>query len=28
MTRAVIEKYIAHHRDITHGPAQLEIKLR
>jgi putative transposase len=28
MTRAVIEKYIEHHRDITQGPAQLEIKLR
>jgi len=28
MTRAVIEKYIEHHRDITHGPAQLDFKLR
>ena len=28
MTRAVVERYIQHHRDITHGPAQLEFKLR
>ena len=28
MTRAVIEKYIEHHRDITQGPAQLDFKLR
>lgn len=28
MTRSVIEKYIKNHKDITHGPAQLEIKLR
>ena len=28
MTRAVIERYIHHHRDITHEPAQLEFKLR
>ena len=28
MTREVIEKYIAHHRDFEQGPAQLEFKLR
>ena len=28
MTRDVIRKYIEHHRDLTQGPAQLEIKLR
>jgi len=28
MTRAIIEKYIRHHRDLTQGPAQLEFKLR
>jgi len=28
MTRSVIEKYIKNHKHITHGPAQLEIKLR
>lgn len=28
MTRDVIEKYIAHHRDLEQGPAQLDLKLR
>ena len=28
MTRDVIEKYIEHHRDLTQGPAQLDLKLR
>lgn len=28
MTRAVIEQYIAHLRDLTQGPAQLDFKLR
>ncbi|HQM30876.1 MAG TPA: IS200/IS605 family transposase [Syntrophales bacterium] len=28
MTRSVIERYIKNHKHITHGPAQLEIKLR
>jgi len=28
MTRAVIEKYIHHHKDITKGPAQPDFKLR
>ncbi|UCG64204.1 MAG: transposase [Deltaproteobacteria bacterium] len=28
MTRDVIEKYIEHDRDLTQGPAQLELKLR
>ena len=28
MPRDVIRKYIGHHRDLTQGPAQLEIKLR
>ena len=28
MTREVVEKYIEHHRHITQGPAQLELKLR
>ena len=28
MTRDVIERYIAHHRDLEQGPAQLVLKLR
>jgi len=28
MTREIIERYIAHHRDFKQGPAQLELKLR
>jgi putative transposase len=28
MTREVVEKYIKHHRNITQGPAQLDLKLR
>ena len=28
MTRSVIEAYVKNHKDITHGPAQLEMKLR
>ena len=28
MTREVVEKYIEHHRDLTQGPAQLDLKLR
>ena len=28
MTRQVIERYIAHHRDLEQGPAQLDLKLR
>jgi putative transposase len=27
-TREVVEKYIEHHRNITQGPAQLDLKLR
>lgn len=28
MTREVVEKYIEHHRGLTQGPAQLDLKLR
>jgi putative transposase len=28
MTRDVIEKYIEHHRELRHGLAQLELKIR
>jgi len=28
MTRSIIERYIQHHKAITHGPSQLELKLR
>jgi len=28
MTREVIEKYIASHRELEQGPAQLDLKLR
>ena len=28
MTREIIEKYIENHRNLTQGPAQLELKLR